>query len=83
MYSRSQVTIPPYILTNHIPTNSGVSCMLAPPDLGSLESVVQSEAREPPSWVKTARDGEGEEESTEPIRATTEEACPECNHPQL
>lgn len=55
-------------------------------ELGSLESTSYCEAQDPPAWVRRANQEEGEkseDENAGPIRATVEEPCPKCLHPQL
>ena len=52
--------------------------------LGSLERVTELPAREAPAWVKAAvGEGDQDNDNAEPIRATVDEPCPKCNHPQL
>lgn len=50
-------------------------------DLPSLTYVSYSEKKPAPAWLNRAKLGSSEVKG--PARATVEEACPKCNHPQM
>ena len=58
-------------------SSCGYQCQYA--DLKSLTTITYSEDTPIPTWLTK----DGLEEGSGPARATVEEACPKCNHPEM